>query len=211
MPPSLMAFWADPKASAATMEAWAPLEAKKRGNARSTIPRAAKSAALRGLPGAPCLTSASCGAPIWPASQAARLSEVTSQLGGISRQSNTIFTGDQIGTFPARSALSIAIAESATRKLGLTCKRPSKLLHREKCKMVSGGIAEPDFCLCLPNSIRERAAAGHDDTPATAARQGADPISEMAGAGKTAAQLDHDDVTAVHLVGWATFARCRRK
>src|SRR4029077_3193921 len=119
MPPSLMAFWADPKASAATMEAWAPLEAKKRGKARSTIPRAAKSAALRGPPGAPCFTNASCGAPIWPASQAARLSEVTSQLGGISRQSNTIFTGDQIGTFPARSALSIAIAESATRKLGL--------------------------------------------------------------------------------------------
>jgi hypothetical protein len=33
----------------------------------------------------------------------------------------------------------------------------------------------------------------------------------MAGAGKTAAQLDHDDVTVVHLVGWAAFARCRRK
>jgi hypothetical protein len=77
--------------------------------------------------------------------------------------------------------------------------------------MVSGGIAESDFCLCLPNGVRERAAAGHDDTPASAARQGADPISEMAGAGKTAAQLDHDDVTVVHLVGWAAFARCRRK
>ena len=50
MLPSLMAFWADPEASAATMEARALLEAKKRGNAWSTIPRAAKSAALRGLP-----------------------------------------------------------------------------------------------------------------------------------------------------------------
>jgi hypothetical protein len=77
--------------------------------------------------------------------------------------------------------------------------------------MVCGGIAEPDFCLCLPNGIRERAAAGHDDTPATAARQGADPINKMAGAGKTSAQLDHDDVTVVHLVGWAAFARCSRK
>jgi hypothetical protein len=33
MLPSLMAFWADPEASAATMEARALLEAKKRGNA----------------------------------------------------------------------------------------------------------------------------------------------------------------------------------
>jgi hypothetical protein len=33
----------------------------------------------------------------------------------------------------------------------------------------------------------------------------------MAGAGKTSAQLDHDDVTVVHLVGWAAFARCSRK
>src|SRR5215831_14217290 len=77
--------------------------------------------------------------------------------------------------------------------------------------MVSGGIAEPDSCLCLPNRVRERAATRHDDTLASATGEGVDPIGEMAGAGETAAQFDHDDVTVAHLVGWAALDRCRRK
>src|SRR5262249_25879100 len=120
VPRSMMALWVDVWASAATMEARAPLEAKKSGNARSTMPRAAKSAARSGLAnGPPCFTSTSCWAPIWPASQAARLSEVISQLGGISGVPSTIFVGDHIATFPARSARRIAVAESAIQKRAL--------------------------------------------------------------------------------------------
>src|SRR5262249_15558482 len=78
-------------------------------------------------------------------------------------------------------------------------------------KMMSGGIAEADFCLRLPDGIRERTAAGHDNAPASTARQRADPTRKMPRAGKTAAKLDHDDVSVVHLVGGSAFARRRRK
>src|SRR5258706_7369866 len=81
-------------------------------------PAAASLSAVAGSGGGADFTSTRCRRPSVPASQAARLSEVTSQLSAISGRPNAIALGSQTGTRPRRRSRAIDARLAAGRRAG---------------------------------------------------------------------------------------------
>ena len=76
---------------------------------------------------------------------------------------------------------------------------------------MSDRIVEAQFWLCVSDRVGKGAAARYDDTAAAAVCQDFDPASEISRACKAAAELDHGDALATHLVGGPSLARDRGK
>src|SRR5262249_34381678 len=160
------------------MKASAPLARRKRGKAGSTVPFATSSCALTGPGGgSTCLTNSTRCAPILPASQAARLSLVTSQDHGMSFAAHTIRVADQTVTPHAanscRGCYKLQLSSEIRERVAI-------LVHGKQRHPVGGAIVEAHSGLGRTYRVGERTASWHHNHSPGASSDRIDPIFQIA-------------------------------
>ena len=156
----------------------------------------------------PCASGRSA---VWrqarPASHAARLSEVMSQLSGISGRPSRRSSGSQTGTPPS---VEDGADRSDARCRHESVREPRKHLtecrHGEERHPVRGPVVEADPLLLAPDAVGERTAAWHDRRSPAACLQGTDDVVEPGISREAAADLDDRQAQRVSRSPWSSMA-----